>query len=110
MDFATLIRTRRTALLDGAMGTELDRRGVAGRACANLTSPDAVLQVHREYARCGCDALITNTLTMNRVYVETHHVAVDVREVKQAGARLVAGCCGTTPDHIGAVACLLEGR
>src|SRR5690606_28492265 len=34
------------------------------------------------------DLLITNTLTMNRVYIETHKLGVDVREVNLAGARL----------------------
>jgi 5-methyltetrahydrofolate--homocysteine methyltransferase len=47
-----------------------------------------VLQIHREYARCGCHALTTNTLTLNRIYIETHNVGVDVRDVNLAGAEL----------------------
>lgn len=54
----------------------------------NITHPDAVLAVHQQYADCGVDLLITNTLTMNRVNVESHKVGVDVREVNLAGVRL----------------------
>lgn len=60
------------------MGTQLDKRGLMSRGQTNLTNPEAVLEIHREYARCGCHALITNTLTMNRIYIETHHVDVGV--------------------------------
>ena len=88
MDFLTFIRTQKIILLDGAMGTELARRGLTGGGQNNLIHPEAVLETHREYARCGCHALITNTLTMNRIYIETHNVGVDVREVNRAGVEL----------------------
>jgi 5-methyltetrahydrofolate--homocysteine methyltransferase len=62
----------------------------------NVTNPDAVLAVHRQYAGCGIDLLITNTLTMSRVNIESHNVGVDVREVNLAGVRLAkaAACDG----------------
>ncbi len=88
MDFLTFIQTQRRILLDGAMGTQLDRPGMKPGGESNLTNPEVVLEIHREYAQCGCHALITNTLTMNRVYIETHHVDVGVREVNQAGVEL----------------------
>jgi 5-methyltetrahydrofolate--homocysteine methyltransferase len=52
------------------------------------THPEAVLAIHERYAACGIDLLITNTLTMNRVNIESHNVGVDVRDVNLAGARL----------------------
>jgi len=88
MDLLTHIQTHSFTLLDGAMGTQLDKRGLMSRGRNNLDAPEAVLEIHREYAACGCDALTTNTLTMNRIYIETHNVGVDVREVNLAGARL----------------------
>jgi len=75
-------------LLDGAMGTQLAKAGLEMGGQNNVSHPDEVLSVHKRYAEIGCDILITNTLTMNRVYVETHGVDVDVREVNLAGARL----------------------
>ena len=75
-------------LLDGAMGTELDKRGLMSRGETNLVDPEAVLEIHGAYARCGCHALTTNTLTMNRLYIETHNVGVSVCDVNRTGAEL----------------------
>jgi 5-methyltetrahydrofolate--homocysteine methyltransferase len=55
---------------------------------ANITHPEAVLDIHTRYAATNIDLLITNTLTMNRVNIESHHVDVDVRDVNLAGVRL----------------------
>lgn len=94
MTFAELINRHSPILLDGAMGTELDKRGLMGRGTANLDSPDAVRDAHRAYIACGCDAIITNTLTMNRIYIETHDVGVPVREVNLAGAHIAREAAG----------------
>ena len=70
------------------MGTQLGEAGLEMGGQTNITHPEAVLAVHQRYADCGVDLLITNTLTMNRVNIESHNVGVDVREVNLAGARL----------------------
>jgi len=88
VDFLQLLKDKQTVLLDGAMGTQLDKRGLMTRGSCNLDAPDAVLEIHRAYAQCGCDVLTTNTLTMNRLYIETHKVGVDVRAVNRAGVAL----------------------
>ena len=96
VDFSAFVRTRAPLLLDGAVGTQLAARGLNGGGQNNLAHPEVVLEIQREYAQAGCDALITNTLTMNRVYIETHNVGVDVRDVNRAGAELArqAACEG----------------
>ena len=53
-------------VLDGAMGTELVRKGVdlplpIWSADANLTHPEIVLNIHQEYAAAGADIITTNT-------------------------------------------------
>lgn len=88
MNLSTLLQNKDIILLDGAIGTELDKRGLMGRASNNLDAPEVVLEIQREYAKCGCDALITNTLTMNRIYIETHNIGVSVRVVNKAGVEL----------------------
>ena len=95
MDFRQLLQSERVILLDGAMGTQLHERGLMSHGQVNLDAPEAVLEVHRAYAACGCDALIANTLTMNRVYIETHNVGVSVREVNRAGAALARQAAGS---------------
>jgi 5-methyltetrahydrofolate--homocysteine methyltransferase len=88
MDLLTALQNKDIILLDGAIGTELDKRGIMGRASNNLDAPEIVLQIQQEYAQCGCDALTTNTLTMNRIFIETHNVGVSVRDVNKAGVEL----------------------
>ncbi len=88
MSLLEFLKDPKILLLDGAMGTQLDKRGLMTRGRNNLDSPEAVLEIHREYSRCGCNAITTNTLTMNRIYIETHNVGVDVRDVNKAGAEL----------------------
>jgi 5-methyltetrahydrofolate--homocysteine methyltransferase len=88
MDLSTFLITQDKILLDGAMGTQLALRGLSMGGHTNLTNPDAVLNIHQQYSQCGCHILITNTLIMNRIYIETHNLGVDVREVNLAGAKL----------------------
>lgn len=94
MDLLTTLHSKKIILLDGAIGTELDKRGLMGRASNNLDAPGVVLQIQQEYARCGCDALTTNTLTMNRIYIETHNVGVPVRDVNKAGVEIARQAAG----------------
>jgi S-methylmethionine-dependent homocysteine/selenocysteine methylase len=58
-------------LLDAAMGTELERRGIDSRlplwsARALIDAPDIVLSIHRENARAGADVLTANTFRTHR--------------------------------------------
>ncbi|MHC4761907.1 MAG: homocysteine S-methyltransferase family protein [Planctomycetota bacterium] len=88
MSLLEFLKDSKILLFDGAMGTQLDKRGLMSRGRNNLDSPEDVLEIHREYCWCGCNAITTNTLTMNRIYIETHNVGVNVREVNKAGAEL----------------------
>jgi 5-methyltetrahydrofolate--homocysteine methyltransferase len=81
-------------LLDGAIGTELDKRGLMGRASNNLDAPEVVLQIQREYAQCGCNAITTNTLTMNRIFIDTHNMGVSVQDVNRAGVEIARKAAG----------------
>ncbi|MGD8499599.1 MAG: homocysteine S-methyltransferase family protein [Phycisphaerales bacterium] len=94
MNLSAALKNKDVILLDGAIGTELDKRGLMGRARTNLDSLEVVLEIQREYAKCGCNALTTNTLTMNRIYIETHKVGVSVRDVNKAGVELARKAAG----------------
>src|SRR5689334_3132022 len=62
--FLTALHSDRILLMDGAMGTELQRAGLPEGACAapwNLEHPERVLQVHQRYVAAGAQALLTNT-------------------------------------------------
>ncbi len=88
-------------MLDGAMGTQLEKHGLMGRGRNNLDAPEAVLEIYWEYARCGCHALTTNTLTMNRIYIEKHNVGVSVRDINLAGAELARQAAGDNKYVLG---------
>jgi len=77
------------------MGTQLDKKGLMSCGRNNLDAPEAVLGIHQAYVRAGCDALTANTLTMNRLYIETHHVGVSVCDVNRAGAALARQAAGS---------------
>jgi 5-methyltetrahydrofolate--homocysteine methyltransferase len=83
-----LSSNKKTILLDGAMGTQLAEIGLpmGGQTC--ITHPDAAQAIHRQYVECGIDLLTTNTLTMNRLSIESHNIGVDVKEVNLAGVGL----------------------
>jgi len=88
MNLSEFLSSQKPILLDGAMGTQLDEAGLEMGGPTNMTHPEAVQAIHQLYADCGVDLLITNTLTMNRTYIETHNLGIDVRQVNLTGARL----------------------
>jgi 5-methyltetrahydrofolate--homocysteine methyltransferase len=88
MDVLDRIKNNKVVLLDGAMGTELARRGLEMGGKTNLIAPDQVLAIHREYIKAGADILITNTLTMNRISIELHGQGINVSQVNLTGAAL----------------------
>ena len=68
MDLDTLL-TREFVFLDGAMGTQLQRRGLplgAVPELANLEHPDWLADIHRSYVEAGSDILYANTFGANR--------------------------------------------
>ncbi|UCD52031.1 MAG: homocysteine S-methyltransferase family protein [Phycisphaerales bacterium] len=111
MNLTQLLARKPVLLLDGAMGTQLDQQGLMSRGRNNLDAPQAVLEIHQEYSRCGCDALTTNTLTMNRLYIETHNVDVPVPDVNRAGVELAdqaTGCGQYVLGNLSSTGQLLE--
>ena len=58
-------------LIDGATGTEIERRGVpmvnnAWNGMGAITHPDIVRQVHEDYIQCGAQIIISNTFSTSR--------------------------------------------
>jgi 5-methyltetrahydrofolate--homocysteine methyltransferase len=84
----------RVLILDGAMGTMLQERGLPPGGCPeemNLSAGAVVAGVHREYAEAGADILVTNTFGGNRVKLahyglESRTVEINARAVDLARA------------------------
>ena len=97
---------RRILVLDGAWGTALQDAGLTaadyrGERFAdeprdltgdpdllNLTRPDVVLGIHRQYLAAGADITTTNTFTATSIGQADYGLGAAVREMNLAGARL----------------------
>ena len=67
MDFHKLIE-RDFVLLDGAMGTMLQQKGMPAGTIPetlNITQPDWIRDIHRQYIEAGADIVYTNTFGAN---------------------------------------------
>lgn len=78
-------------LCDGAMGTYLHRKGVPMDRCfpeQNLTEPERVEAIHREYIAAGAELVRTNSYGANRLQLERYGLADDVRRINIHACRL----------------------
>jgi homocysteine S-methyltransferase len=82
---------RRVLLADGAIGTLLRDRGVPASDCLdeqNLSNPDLVLSIHREYLTAGAEVIETNTFGANRVRLRSFGLAEKTEEINRRGVEL----------------------
>jgi 5-methyltetrahydrofolate--homocysteine methyltransferase len=95
-DFRRTIRER-VLVLDGAMGTMLQERGLAPGASPegmNLDAPEVVEGVHREYAEAGADILVTNTFGGSRVKLAHYGLEDRVAEINARAVEIARRAAG----------------
>lgn len=113
MSFLEKLNAGAILLADGAMGTELQKRGMPTGVCPeeyNVTHPEIVQGIYRDYYNAGSDLVETNTFGANRARLTLHDFENRVPEFCRAGAQLaravcpagkfVAGSIGPTGDLI----------
>jgi len=105
----------RRLVCDGAMGTQLMLAGLANGDCGemwNLTQPERVLKIQRNYVEAGADCLITNTFGGSRLMLKRHGHAEDLAAINKAGARIAREAFGDRPGFVlgdmGPLGALLE--
>ena len=90
--FLSLLESSRLPLLgDGAMGTQLNARGISFNQCLdalNLAEPAMVGEIHRAYIEAGSQIIQTNTFGANRYKLAAHGLANQVAEINRAGVEL----------------------
>jgi methionine synthase I (cobalamin-dependent)/5,10-methylenetetrahydrofolate reductase len=78
-------------LADGAMGTLLHIRGIPFEACfdeLNLSEPDLIVDIHREYIEAGAQIIETNSFGANRYKLSAHGLERRVKEINTAAVQL----------------------
>ena len=112
------ILSQRIAILDGAMGTMIQRfkldeaqyrgerfkdfhKDVKGNnELLSLTRPDVITDIHESYLAAGADLIETNTFGATSIAQEDYDMAHLAREMNLASARLARAACDkfSTPD------------
>ena len=100
-------------ILDGAMGTMLQERGLKpGQSPEelNLTMPEVVASVHREYIEAGADIIITNTFGgthfklshygLESKLAEINRRAVEIARKEARGMAYVGASIGPTGQFV----------
>lgn len=85
MDFKARLG-KKMLLFDGAMGTQLQAKGLAAGELPetwNRQAPETIYAIHKAYAQAGCDILKTNTFGANAL-----KLGGDVAELVQSGVSL----------------------
>lgn len=111
--FKTLLESGGFIMLDGAMGTMLQAKGLkAGEMpeLLSLTHADKIVQIHREYIQAGAQVVYTNTFGANRYKLSGHQASV--QQVIGAAMKNARRACEGTNTlvalDIGPVGQLLE--
>ncbi len=95
--FASRLR-KEVLLLDGAMGTMLQARGLSpGEApeAFMLSRPDVIRDIHRAYVDAGADILITATFGASPMRLADHpDLAGRMREINRLAVRLAREAAG----------------
>jgi len=96
-------------LIDGGMGTELQRRGVpmdevAWSGAAVFTNPDAVRETHEDYIRAGARVITTNTFGSTRQMLEPAGYGDQVEAVHRNAVKLAKEARDNVGDESVAIA------
>ncbi len=96
-------------VLDGAMGTMLQQKGLTPGQCPELfgiENPEVLQEIHQQYVEAGADIIETNTFGANRLKLSEYGLenrvteinadAVKIARAASKGRVLVAGCIGPT--------------
>ncbi|MDY4588936.1 MAG: homocysteine S-methyltransferase family protein [Oscillospiraceae bacterium] len=102
MTFRELLNNDKHILLDGAMGSVLQQKGLKLGGLPeelNFTDPDLIRSVHRSYIEAGAQGIYTNTFGANRHKLQNSRYTVD--EIVKQGIKLAREAAEGTDVLVG---------
>jgi|WetSurMetagenome_2_1015567.scaffolds.fasta_scaffold233895_2 S-methylmethionine-dependent homocysteine/selenocysteine methylase len=95
---------KRTIVLDGAMGTELQQRGLEvglplWSANALMARPDFVRQIHADYIAAGADIITTNTFRTTRRTMRRANLPDRSYQLARTAVQLAQQARDESPDR-----------
>jgi len=112
--FRNLLSTQAVIVFDGAMGTMLFEHGIFINRCfdqLNLTDPELIGGIHRNYLDAGAMVIETNTFGANRFKLASFHLASKTEEINRLGAQIArqaAGDGGIVAGSVGPLGVRIE--
>jgi methionine synthase I (cobalamin-dependent) len=82
---------------DGSWGTQMQKRGLKRGQSPdgwNLSRPEAVLEVARQYVAAGSQIILTNTFGANRLSLSNYKLGDRTAEINAAGVRISRQAAG----------------
>jgi homocysteine S-methyltransferase len=101
-NFRDFIQEDRVHVFDGAMGTMIYHKGVyINRSYdeLNLSSPDLITDIHREYLKAGAEIIETNTFGASRLKLAQQGLADRLAEINVAAAKLARKAIDSAARH-----------
>ncbi|MGH9842183.1 MAG: bifunctional homocysteine S-methyltransferase/methylenetetrahydrofolate reductase [Blastocatellia bacterium] len=101
--FREFIQDDRVRVFDGAMGTMIYAKGIYINRCydeLNLSAPDLVADIHREYIRAGAEIIETNTFGASRLKLAAQGLDEKLLEINVAAARLARNAIETAKHDV----------
>lgn len=98
---------------DGAMGTYLYQQGFPVGISyeeLNLTSPEVIRKVHRQYIEAGARVIETNTFSANYDKLAKYGLEAKVAEINRAGVKIAREAAGDQVYVVGAIGSIRAGR
>jgi len=110
--FDQLLENNSFVFLDGGMGTMLQAAGIQTEhvpELLNLTDPEAIMDIHRQYAESGADIVYANTFGANRYKLAgSGHTVQEVVSAGVKNARRAVGGKALVALDMGPIGQLLE--
>jgi len=93
--------SKRILILDGAMGTMLQRKGLQGNSESfNLTNPETIGEIHNEYIEAGADIITANSFSANSISQSEYNLSEKAGQMAEAAARIACKAADEAPRKI----------